>query len=177
MKATDQQASSPADPIRVRCAPTYGDDGTPAVSITIENTSDIPLHLFDSVRLPYLLEEGDELVILYGVNPPDPKVSYFMIEIPTTKVLPPGHRLEDEVSLTPLRLGDHYSLPRERNSAVARHGAVTVRCTVGWGTTPILPAPEERHVRNIQELLAWQQLSRSAPVQVQLPGPTSLSGT
>lgn len=169
MKATDQPGTPHTGSILVNCTPTYGGDSAPAVLVVIENTSDVPLYLFDSARMPYLLEQEGELVILYGVNPPDPHVEYFMIEIPPTKVLPPGERVEDKVSLAPLRLGDHYSLARERNAAVTRHGAVTVHCMVGWGKTPILPPPEERHVRNINDLLAWQQISWAAPVEVRFP--------
>jgi hypothetical protein len=139
------------------------------VSVVIENTSDVPLYLFDGARMPYLLDQEGELVILYGVNPPDPLVNYMVIEIPATKLLPPHGRVEDEVSLTPLRLGDHYTLSRERNSPVTRHGAVTVQCTVGWGETPILSPREEPSVRNIHELLEWQRLSRATPVEVQFP--------
>ncbi len=119
--------------------------------------------------MPYLLEQDDDLVILYGVNPPDPNTEYYMIEIPTTNLLSPGAKVEDEVSLTPLRLGNHYSLPRERNPVVARHGTVTVHGQVGWGRTPILPSPEERSVRNINHLMEWQQFSRAEPIQVQFP--------
>jgi hypothetical protein len=159
----------PVDPIRVSCEPTQGEGGALALSVVIENVSGEPLHIFESGRMPYLLEEGDDLVILYGVNPPDPNVDYFAIEIPPTQALPPGEWVEDAVSLTPLYLGDHYGLPRERNSPVTRQGAVTVRCEVGWGETPILPAPEEEDVRNINDLLAWQQISRSEPVEVRFP--------
>ena len=161
--------TTPTEALRVSCTTATGDDGEITVRVVIENVSDATLHIFDRARMPYLLEEDGTLVILYGVNPPDPNREYFVIEIPSTQALPPGARVEDEVSLTPLRLGDHYSLPRERNSAVTRHGAVTVRCEVGWGQTPILPAPEEEHVRNIDRLLAWQQLSRAEAIQVEFP--------
>ncbi len=162
--------SAPAKPLRVRCMPSTGDAGEITVHVSIENVSDDTLYLFDSPRMPYLLEEEDgDLVILYGVNPPDPNLDYYMIEIPPTQALPPGEWMEDEIRLTPLRLGDHYSLPRERNSPVSRHGAVTVRCEVGWGKTPILPAPEEQDVHNINDLLAWQELSRAEPIQVKFP--------
>jgi hypothetical protein len=158
-----------AEALRVKCTPSTGDDGEITVRVVIENTSAGPLYVFDSARMPYLLERDGDLVILYGVNPPDPHVDPFVIEIPPTKALLPGERVEDQVSLTPLHLGDHYGMPRRRNAAVTRHGAVTVRCTVGWGDTPLLPAPEEEQVRNIHQLLAWQQLSRAEPIQVRLP--------
>ncbi len=161
--------AAPADPLRVSCTPVIGDDGVLAVRVVIENVSDDTLHIFDSQRMPYLLEENDDLLILYGVNSLDPNVDIFMVEIPTTQALPSGERLEDEVSLTPLRLGGHYSLPRERNPAVKRHGAVTVQCAVGWSYTPILPQQEEQSVHNLQQLLEWQHLSRAEAIQVQFP--------
>jgi hypothetical protein len=139
------------------------------VRVTIKNVADEPLHIFDSPRMPYVLEQEGDLVILYGVNPPDPNVEYFMVEIPTTRLLAPGAEVEDVVGLAPLHLGDHYSLPRERNRAVTRHGEVTVHCEVGWGRTAILPAPEEQTVHNIEQLMTWQALSRAEPVQVQFP--------
>lgn len=139
------------------------------VRVAIKNVSEEPLHIFDSPRMPYVLEQEGELVILYGVNPPDPNVEYFMIEIPATRLLPAGAEVTDVVRLTPLHLGNHYSLPRERNPAVTRHGEVTVHCEVGWGRTPILPAQEEQTVRNIQQLMAWQALSRAKPIPVQFP--------
>lgn len=161
--------SAPDDPLRVSCTSAISDDGALAVRVVIENASDDTLYLFDSNRMPYLLEENGNLLILYGVNPPEPNVDYFMIEIPTIKALPPGERVEDTVSLTPLRLGDHYSLPRERNPVVTRHGAVTVQCAVGWGYTPILPPHEEQSVQNITQLLEWQRLSQAEAIQVQFP--------
>ena len=161
--------STPTEPLRISCTPSTGEAGELTVRVVIENVSDGTLHIFDSPRMPYLLEEDGDLVILYGVNPPDPNVDYFVIEIPPTQALAPGERVEDTVSLRPLHLGDHYGLPRERNSPVTRHGAITVHCAVGWGDTPILPAPEEQDVRNINELLAWQQLSRAEPIQVEFP--------
>jgi len=157
---------APAEALRVSCTPLTGEV---AVRVIIENVSDATLHIFDSWRMPYLLEQDGDLLILYGVNPPDPNMEYYMIEIPTTKILPPGEQVEIQVGLTPLRLGDHYSLPRERNPAVTKHGTVTVHCEVGWGRTPILPSPEEQNVRNINHLIEWQQLSRAEPIQVRFP--------
>jgi len=160
---------APAEPLRVSCTPATGEDGALTVLVVIENASDDTLYIFDNQRMPYLLEENDDLLILYGVNSLDPNVDTFMVEIPITQVLLSGERLEDAVSLTPLRLGGHYSLPRERNSVVKRHGTVTVQCAVGWGYTPILPQQEEQSVRNLQQLLEWQHLSRAEAIQVQFP--------
>lgn len=167
-QASTESPPASADPIRVTCMPLTA-AGVLAVRLVVENASDANLHIFDSWRMPYLLEEDGDLLILYGVNPPDPNVEYYMIEIPATKPLLPGERVELEVSLTPLRLGDHYSLPHERNPAVTRRGAVTVQCEVGWGYMPIFSRQEEQNVRNINHLIEWQQISRAAPVEVQFP--------
>lgn len=165
----DATETAPGEALRVSCTPAPGDDGAIVVRVIVENVSEDTLHVFDSWRMPYLLDQDGDLRILYGVNPPDPNTDYSMIEIPPTRPLPPGERVELEVSLTPLRLGDHYSLPRARNPIVAKHGPVTVSCEAGWGRTPILPGKEEQHVRNIHHLMAWQQLSQAAPLQVQFP--------
>lgn len=167
--APTETPSAPDDPLRASCTSAISDDGALAVRVTVENVSDDTLYILDSPRLPYLLEENGDLLILYGVNPPDPNVEYYFIEILPTRPLPPGKRVELEVSLTPLRLGDHYGLPRERNPVVEKHGPVTVHCEVGWGRTPILAREKEQHVRNITQLIEWQQLSRAEPVQVQFP--------
>jgi hypothetical protein len=167
--APTETPAAPVDPLCVSCTSAISDDGALAVRVKVENVSNDTLYIFDSARMPYVLEENGDLLILYGVNPPDPNVDYFMIEIPSTQALPPGERVEDEVSLTPLRLGDHYSLPRERNPVVSRHGAVTMQCEVGWGRAPILPAAQEESVRNINHLMEWQRFSRAEPIQVQFP--------
>ncbi len=39
---------------------------------------------------------------------------------------------------------------------------LTVRCEVGWGTTPIVES--ERHLYSIETVLAWQQLTSAEPV-------------
>ncbi len=159
-----------ADPIQVVCSATTHAEGAVVVQVQIKNVSDTTRHLFNSARMPYVLLQADgSLLILYGVNPPDPNTDYFMIEIPATKPLAPGETLENEVSLTPLYLGHHYGLPRQRSRPTAKHGTTTVYCEVGWGETPILPAKEEKSIRNIQQLMEWQHVTRAEAVQVELP--------
>lgn len=159
-----------ADPIQVVCTPTTHDEGEVVVQVQIKNTSDATLHIFDSARMPYvLLQKDGALLILYGANPPDPNIDYFMIEIPITKPLAPGAVIEDEVSLTPLYLGHHYGLDRHRSRPTVKHGTTTVYCEVGWGETPILSHKEEKNVRNITQLLEWQHSTQAEAIQVELP--------
>lgn len=141
-------------------------DGTPALAVhcTAKNVSDQPLHVFDSARMPYLLDEQGTLVVLHGVSPPPDDRDLNGIEIPTTRVLQPGDALSFDVSLVPLRLHGHYG---DEPPHPARHGAATVMCRVGYGATPI-DAAARAHM-SITRLLTWQQLASSQPVTVQLP--------
>ncbi|HEX3758666.1 MAG TPA: hypothetical protein VHW23_08160 [Kofleriaceae bacterium] len=140
-------------------------DGTPALAVrcTAKNVSGQPLHVFDSPRMPYLLDEQGALVVLHGVSPPPEDRDLNVIEIPTTRVLPPGDALTFDVPLVPLRLHNHYG----DAPPAARHGAATIVCRVGYGATPI-DAAARAHT-SITALLAWQQLASSRPAAVQLP--------
>jgi hypothetical protein len=150
-----------SDAVAVRCAPA----GQARLQVRIENRSDRTVHLFDSDRMPYFITGDDGLLVLYGVNPPDPDTDYYMIEIPTTRPLEAGETVEHDVSLDPLFLRDHYETAREPTSL---RGTVTVRCEVGWGETPI--EPSERHLYSIETVLAWQKLASAEPVDVELSG-------
>ena len=141
-------------------------DGTPALTVhcTAKNVSGQPLHVFDSRRMPYLLDERGTLVVLHGVSPPPEDRDLNAIEIPTTRVLAPGDVLTFDVSLVPLRLRGHYG---DEPPTPARHGATTIVCRIAHGATPIDAAARAR--TTINALLAWQQLVSSKPVTVQFP--------
>jgi len=141
-------------------------DGTPALAVhcTAKNVSGQPVHVFDSPRMPYLLDDGGTLIVLHGVSPPPEDRELNAIETPTTRVLAPGDALVFEIPLVPLRLHNHYG---DEPSQPPRHGAATVVCRVGYGTTPI-DAAARAHT-SITALLAWQQLASSRPAAVQLP--------
>jgi len=148
-----------ADAVSVECTP-----AGEAVDVRVINRSDATVHVLDGERMPYLLrDEGGELLVLFGVNPPDPDLDYLGIEIPLTRPLEAGSELQHNVPLRPLVLRDHYS--RERAPLELR-GAVTVRCEVGWGETPI--TSQRARASSITTLLEWQRLARSEPVEVVL---------
>lgn len=150
-----------ADRVQVTCEP--AGRARVRVRVRVVNGSDLEVHLFDSPRMPYLIREEDgTLLVLYGVNPPDPELDYFGIEIPLTKPLPAGESVEYEVRLSPLNLHDHYEADRE---ATELHGTLTVRCEVGWTERPI--TAEERQRWSITTLLEAQHLARSEAVQVE----------
>ena len=141
-------------------------DGTPALTVrcTAKNVSGQPLHVFDSARMPYLLDDHGTLVVLHGVSPPPEDRDLNVIEIPTTRVLAPGEMLAFDVPLVPLRLRNHYG---DEPPGPARHGAATLVCRVAHGATPIDAAARTRTA--IGGLLAWQRIEASRPVTVQLP--------
>jgi hypothetical protein len=141
-------------------------DGTtaPVVRCAAKNVSGRELHVFDSARMPYLLEEGGTLVVLHGVSPPPEDRDLNVIEIPTTRVLGAGETLAFEVPLVPLRLRGHYG---DEPPQPARHGETTVICRVAHGATPIDASARAR--TTIQALLSWQKLESSRPVIVHFP--------
>src|SRR4030095_4394006 len=52
------------------------------VRYAIKNTGAQPVHLLDGARMPYLLRAKDgALLVLHGVNAPEPGEDYHMVEI------------------------------------------------------------------------------------------------
>jgi hypothetical protein len=149
----------------LQCAAAPLDDGRTRIRYQLRNTGAAAIHVLESRRMPYqLVSDEATLVILHGVNPPDPDTLYNMIEIPTTRPVAPGEAFEGEVVLPLEMLRDHYG--ERRAPERLRHGKIQVRCEVGWGTTPITEA--ERAKMSIQSLLTWQQLTRHGPFEVVL---------
>ena len=156
---------TPTSLLQVSSTATTATAGRPAVRYDVVNVSTTTVHVVDSPHLPYLLLQDDgSLLILHGVNPPDPELDYYGIEIPLTRPLEPGATLTRDAALAPLRLRDHY---RVEPTSPDLHGLVTVHCRVGWGERPILPA--ESHTWSITTLLAWQHLAEAAPIVVAFP--------
>jgi hypothetical protein len=138
--------------------------GTPvlAAHCAAKNMSSQPVQVFDSPRMPYLIEDQGTLVVLHGVSPPGDGV-LGAIEIPLTRALPPGETLVFDVPLTPTKLRSHYG----DEADPAPHGATPIVCRVAHGTTPI-DAAARAHT-TITALLAWQQFDTSLTLVVKLP--------
>ena len=152
-------------PLQVSCSSIINDSGQASVRYQIKNVADSTIHIFDSPRMPYLLlQEDKSLLVLHGVNPPDPDIDYYMIEIPITRPVKPGEVVSYEVSLVPLYLRDHY---QKQSKPTELHGSLTIHCQVGWGETPILES--ERHTKSINTLLDWQHMTKAEAIQVNLP--------
>jgi hypothetical protein len=138
--------------------------GTPALAAhcAAKNISGQPVHVFDSPRMPYLIDDHGTLVVLHGVSPPGDRL-LGAFEIPTTRALPPGETLAFDVPLTPLHLRSHYG--DEPDPGL--HGAMAIVCRVAHGAAPI--DAEARARTTITALLAWQQFEASPTLVVKLP--------
>jgi hypothetical protein len=137
----------------------------PSLSVDFCNGMPETIHVIDSPRLPYfILREDGSLLILFGVNPPDPDIDYGMIEIPLTRPLPPGESVSWQVDLVDFHLKDHYQAAWE---PAELHGPVPVVVQVGWGATAIDPKVRSR--TNINTLLDWQNLTECAAGEVVFP--------
>jgi hypothetical protein len=141
-------------------------DGTSALAVhcTARNVSDAPVYVFDSPRMPYLLDERGTLVVLHGVSAPPEDHDLNAIEIPMTKVLAPGDALEFNAALVPLKLRSHYG---DAPAGPSRHGAAAVVCRVAHGATAIDVAA--RAHTTIATLRTWQQIDSSPTLVVRIP--------
>lgn len=138
--------------------------GTPALAAhcAAKNISSQPVQVFDSPRMPYLIEDHGTLVVLHGVSSPGDRV-LGAIEVPLTRVLLPGETLAFDAPLMPLRLRSHYG--DEVDAAL--HGATPIVCRIAHGATPI-DAATRAHT-TITALLAWQEFDASLTLVVKLP--------
>jgi hypothetical protein len=131
--------------------------------LSATNAGSDPIYLLDGHRMPYLILQADaSLLLLFGVNPPDPNTLYNIIEIPTTRGLQPDEELAWEIEVSGAVLHDHYGAQPPRSLT----GEVLVRSQVGWGTTRI--GPVDRVRMSIADLLAWQHLANGPIVRVTL---------
>lgn len=131
----------------------------------VKNLSNAPVHLFVGDRMPYKFQQEDgSVLILHGVNAPDPEMDYYFIEIPLTRALEPGATALFYTQLHPFVQGDHYGTAYE---AANLHGELTVGLEVGWTATAITEA--NRHTLSIQQVLQAQRLVAAAPIQVRFP--------
>ena len=151
--------------VALSCQLNIEDPARPSVSVDLYNGSFETIHIFDSQRMPYfILQEDGALLVLFGVNPPDPNIDYFMIEIPLTRPVEPGETESWQVELAGFHLKDHYQAAL---APADLHGAFPVIVQIGWGSTAI--EPKDRFRTNINILLEWQNLAECAAGQVVFP--------
>ena len=128
------------------------------------NVSGAPVHVFDSPRMPYLIDERGTLVVLHGVSRPPESADLNAIEIPATRALAPGEVFAFDVPLVPVRLRGHYG---SEPTGSAPRGVTPIVCRVAHGATP-LDAAARAHA-TISTLLAWQHFESSQTLVVRLP--------
>jgi len=117
-------------------APLRVDAGIEGASCWIEatNVGRTTVHVFDSDQMPYLLQDRDALVVLYGMHEPPANLDYWGIEIPLTKPLAPGEVVRGAVSLDPLWVHSHYGAG---DPFVGLAHPTRIRTVVGWGNLPL----------------------------------------
>jgi len=156
---------NPNETVKLTCQLDQQNPNRPSLSIALFNSLSETVHIFDSPRMPYFIRQEDgSLLVLIGVNPPDPEIDYGMIEIPLTRPVLPGESVSWMVDLAGIHLKDHYQAAWE---PAELQGTIPVVVQVGWGTTAI--EPEDRFQTQINALLEWQKLVECAAGEVVFP--------
>jgi hypothetical protein len=147
----------------VACTAASTADGRSIVRYQIRNIGPTTIYVLDGYRMPYqLARDANTLVILQGVNPPEPNVLYELPEIPPARPLPSGAVLAREVALGETLLRNHFDVKLAPTTLL--HRTVHVRCEVGWGSTPL----DTEHT-SLRQLFTWQHITGYGPFDVVLP--------
>ena len=157
------EVATRSEPLGVRCSAERSGDGRIVVRYQARNLSRSTIYIPDERRMPYEVMRDGVLVVLQGVNVPDPKIMYEMYKVPRVTPLKPGEAFQGEVELGQLVLLDHYG--GGPSPAEFMHGRIRVACSVGWGATPI---PEPLRMP-FDEFMKWQHVTNSEPFEVVLP--------
>jgi hypothetical protein len=148
----------------IRCTAARADDGQSVIRYEIRNVGSETIYIPSGRHMPYVLaRDPDTLVIMQGVNRPDPNAIYEMPQIALTRPLAPAGALAGEVALPPKMLRDHFDAHPTPPRLL--HGAIQVRCEAGWGTTAIT----KRDQMSIHDFYTWQSMVGAGPFQVVLP--------
>lgn len=151
-------------PPEIRCAEARADGGQSLIRYEIRNVGSETIYIPDGRQMPYVLaRDPDTLVIMQGVNRPDPNTIYEMLPIALTRPLAPGDVLTREVALPPKMLRDQFDVHPTPPSLL--HGAIQISCEAGWGTTAIT----KRDQMSIHDFYVWQNTVAVGPFQVILP--------
>lgn len=152
-------------PLEINCFVAPTTDGDVVFCYQLTNVSKENIFVFDSPRMPYvIMQENGALLVLHGVNAPDPEVDYNVVEIPITQAVTPGSTISFKVNLNPLFLRDHFGKSPQPTHVT---GSITVSCRVAWGNSPI--EPHERHKLSLPSLLSWQKMAEGNSVEVMFP--------
>lgn len=151
-------------PPELRCTAARTDDGQSVIRYEIRNVGSETIYIPNGRHMPYVFtRDPGTLVIMQGVNRPEPNVIYEMRQIALTRPLAPAGVLTGEVALPPKTLRDHFDA--HPVPPTLQHGAIQVRCEAGWGTTAIT----KRDQMSIHEFYTWQSTVSAGPFLVVLP--------
>lgn len=165
--------SQPTQPSAVGCSATLSVDSQLAdgvrVIAVLHNGGTAPLHLLQAPRMPYVLVEGtDQIVLAWSIQPLPEDLDLGGIEPLDTVEVPAGGEIRREASLRlPLQVSSHVRGPARYPHPLP----ATVRVVAEFGLVSQALDPKARHRQSYPALLADQRTCRSAPVMVTLGKP------
>jgi hypothetical protein len=162
------QSAPPAAPAPAgasACSATLKADGGRLVA-TVRNDGPAPVYLLQSDRMPYVIVEGaDQVVLAWSIQPVPTDRDLGAIATLATVAVAPGTELQRDAALrAPLQVSDHFSGPHAHAGALP----ATVKVVAEFGVIDEALDPAQRHRQNYPSLVSRQRTCRSAPVTVTL---------
>ena len=138
-----------------------------SVTVTLHNASAAPLQLLQSTRMPYVIVEApDQIVLAWSIQPIPPDLDLGGVEPLATVEIAAGSDLQRDATLRmPLQVSTHLSSAHPHPSPLPR----TVKVVAEFGLVPEPLDPSQRHRQNYTALVDSQRTCRSAAVTVTLP--------
>lgn len=143
-------------------------DGARMVAV-LRNGGPAPLHLLQSERMPYVLVEGtDQIVLAWSIQPVPEDIDVGGIGVLDTVEVPAGGEVRREaVVRLPLQVSTHVRGPARYPGQLPS----TVKVVAEFGLVSQALDPKARHRQNYTALLADQRICRAAAVTVTLGKP------
>lgn len=157
------ETTTRSEPFEVSCTAEQEPGGRTVVHYQVRNIGRNPVYVADSSRMPYEVVRDDVLVVLHGVNAPEPGRIYEIYTLPKIKAVMPGEIVRGEAELGKAMLRDHFHL--EPAPTKFLHGKIRVACAIGWGATPIA-RPDRTPFAGY---MTWQHITKVEPFEVVLP--------
>jgi hypothetical protein len=171
------QPSAPAQPAPPAPAPDCSaslrvESQSPAgvrLVATLRNGGSAPVHLLRSSRMPYVVvEEPDRIVVAWSIQPIPEDLDLGGIEPLDTAELAAGDEVRREATLQlPLQVSTHLRGPHRHEGTLPR----TLEVVAEFGLVPDALDPKARHRQNYPALVASQRTCRSPALSVDLGAP------
>lgn len=138
-------------------------DGARMVAV-LRNDGPAPIHLLQADRMPYVLVEGtDQIVLAWSIQPLPEDRDLGMIQPLDTVEIPAGGEVRREASLRlPLQVSTHVRGPERYTGQLP----ATVKVVAEFGLVQQALDPKARHRQSYPALLADQRTCRTAAVAV-----------